>query len=147
MALTWDDKIKLAAHPYDEYKPTTDDIDYLKKLYKNLPGMKEEPGKDPADVFKDGIQGELFSRKPDRGALRQWTEGINPWDTGGGKMKEMLKPFPTLQKIILRDAMSKAPAANTIKETRPWRTRPKEGTNYREFCDPITGCSLQDFKA
>ena len=146
MALQPWDKTKIAAHPYDEFEATPDDIEYLKKLYKNLPGMKEEPGEDPSDVFRKGIQGELFSRKPDRGALKPWTEGINPWDTGGGKMKEMLKPFPALQKIILRDAMSKAPA-NNIKSTWPWRTRMKDDPRHiREFYDPVTGMSMDDFK-
>jgi len=103
----WDD-IKLAAHPSDLYEADENEKKYLDGLYDKLKQNKE-PGKDPADVFRDGIQGELFSRKPDRGALKPWTEGINPWDTGGGKMKKMLQPFPALQKIILRDAMSKAP--------------------------------------
>ena len=50
--------MQIATHPYDDYKATPDDIEYLKKLYKNLPGLKEEPGTDPVDVF-DGIQGEF----------------------------------------------------------------------------------------
>ena len=151
MALQPWDKTKIAAHPYDEFEATPDDIEYLKKLYKNLPGMKEEPGEDPPDVFRKGIQGELFSRKPEseriRGALKPWTEGINPWDTGGGKMKEMLKPFPALQRIIMNDARAQAPA-NNIKSTWPWRTRRKDDPRYiREFYDPVTGMSMEDFKA
>ena len=38
--------------------------------------------------------------------------------------------------------------ANNIRSTGPlWRTRPKEGTGYREFYDPVTGMSMDDFKA
>ena len=38
--------------------------------------------------------------------------------------------------------------ANNIRSTGPlWRTRPKEGTNYREFYDPLTGMTRDDFKA
>ena len=145
MALQPWDKTKIAAHPSDLYEADENERKYLDGLYDKLKRNKE-PGKDPADVFKDGIQGELFSRKPDRGALKPWTEGINPWDTGGGKMKEMLKPFPALQKIILRDAMSKAPA-NNIKSTWPWRTRMKDDPRHiREFYDPVTGMSMDDFK-
>ena len=58
----------------------------------------------------------------------------------------MLKAFPALQKIILRDAMSKAPA-NNIKSTWPWRTRMKDDPRHiREFYDPVTGMSMDDFK-
>ena len=37
--------------------------------------------------------------------------------------------------------------ANNIRKTWPWRTRQKEGTGYREFYDPLTGMSRDDFKA
>ena len=99
----WDD-IKLAAHPYDEYKSDENERKYLDGLYDKLKRNKET-GKDPADVFRDGIQGELFSRKPpDRGALRPWTKGKNPWDDAGGEPIDALKQFPALYKIIMQDA-------------------------------------------
>ena len=108
MALQPWDKTKIAAHPSDLYEADENERKYLEGIYDKLKRNKET-GKDPADVFRDGIQGELFSRKPDRGALKPWTEGLNPWDTEGGKLIDSLKQFPELQKIILRDAMSKAP--------------------------------------
>ena len=90
--------------PYDEYKSDENERKYLDGLYDKLKRNKET-GKDPVDVFKDGIQGELFSRKPpDRGALRPWTKGKNPWDDAGGEPIDALKQFPALYKIIMQDA-------------------------------------------
>ena len=99
MALQPWDEIKLAAHPYDEYKADEHERKYLDGLYDKLKRNKET-GKDPVDVFKDGIQGELFSRKPEseriRGALKPWTKGINEWDEEGGKLIDSLKQFLSL---------------------------------------------------
>ena len=94
----------IAAHPYDQYKADENERKYLEGIYDKLKRNKEA-GKDPADVFRDGIQGELFSRKPpDRGALRPWTKGKNPWDEAGGEPIDALKQFPALYKIIFQDA-------------------------------------------
>ena len=91
--------MQIAAHPYDDYKATTDDIEYLKKLYKNLPGLKEEPGTDPVDVF-DGIQGEfdlskepvLPNFKPMGSVIKGVREGVLPLkDT---KIKQNLQIGP-----------------------------------------------------
>ena len=51
-------RMKIAAHPSDPYKADKYEREYLDRLYKNLQ-IKKEAGKDPADVFKDGIQGEF----------------------------------------------------------------------------------------
>ena len=48
----------IAAHPSDPYKADKYEREYLDGLYKNLQ-IKKEAGKDPVDVFKDGIQGEF----------------------------------------------------------------------------------------
>ena len=146
MALQPWDKTKIAAHPYDEYKADENERKYLDGLYDKLKRNKET-GKDPADVFRDGIQGELFSRKPEseriRGALKPWTEGINPWDTEGGKMKEMLKPFPALQRIIMNDARAQAPdKANNIRSLGVYRTKDRrlwDEVLQRFITDPWPG--------
>ena len=137
MALTWDDKITLMAMGGNPG---------------GIPNAPYDPPKeDPKNPWVPAPKRDkLQVRKPEseriRGALKPWTEGINPWDKEGGKMKEMLKQFPALQRIIMNDAKAQAPA-NNIKSTWPWRTRPKEGTDYREFYDPLTGMSRDDFKA
>ena len=51
-------ELQIAAHPSDPYKADKYEREYLDGLYKNLQ-IKKEAGKDPVDVFKDGIQGEF----------------------------------------------------------------------------------------
>ena len=151
--------MQIAAHPYDDYKATPDDIEYLKKLYKNLPGLKEEPGTDPVDVF-DGIQGEFDLSKgpvlpefkpmgreikgvrkgvlspeenkirqqlqigPQAGATsRQIRDRLKPFTRGGpadyDKEGGSLRDIPaSLRPILLKDAMTKAPA-NNIRRLQP----------------------------
>ncbi len=95
--------------PNEQFKASPSDREYYDKVYEKLK-INKEAGKDPVDVFKDGIQGELFSRKPpDRGALKHWTKGKNPWDDAGGEPIDALKQFPALYKIIMRDAAASAP--------------------------------------
>ena len=110
MALKPWDKTEIAAHPYDEYKATPDDLEYLKKLYKNLPGVKEEPGTDPADVFKDGIQGELFGRNPNRWKLAdqsQFDSFMDRFKAGSSKPRfpSLNHHSPEAQKLILNTAL------------------------------------------
>ena len=90
--------------PNEQFKASPSDREYYDKVYEKLK-INKEAGKDPVDVFRGGIQGELFSRKPpDRGALRPWTKGKNPWDDAGGEPIDALKQFPALYKIIMQDA-------------------------------------------
>ena len=118
MALTWDDKEKeianinmmIAAHPYDEWKPNPDDIEYLKKIKKNLPGLKDEPGEDPADVFKDGIQGELFGRNPNRWKLAgipEFNSFMDRFKAGSStpRFPSLNHHSPEAQKLILNTAL------------------------------------------
>jgi hypothetical protein len=118
MALTWEDKEKeianinmmIAGHPYDEWKPNTDDIEYLKKIKKNLPGLKDEPGEDPVDVFKDGIQGELFGRNPNRwklAGLDEFNSFMDRFKKGSPtpKYPSLNHHSPEAQRIILNTAL------------------------------------------
>ena len=134
----------MALKPWDKFEylmssgrePNPDDAPYR-------PAPIPNPGKPPWPGYPN-------SPKLAGAGSRQIRDTLKPFTKGSGYDKEggSLRGVPTPLRIqLLKDAMAKAPALNDIKKTWPWRTRPKEGTNYREFCDPLTGCSLQDFKA
>ena len=221
--------MQIAAHPSDPYKADKYEREYLDGLYKNLQ-IKKEAGKDPSDVFKDGIQGEFDLSKgpvlpefkpmgpvikgvrkgvlsPEENKIKQqlqigpqanMKDSLQRENVGGtlrdmmlpllikeyGKdgsggyknpgallsgMKKLAKNLPANNIRRLQDSghmtvpdpdgsgrlkiidslgpQAQVPA-NNIRSTGPlWRTRPKEGTGHREFYDPVTGMSMDDFKA
>jgi len=94
--------------PNEQFKASPSDREYYDKIYEKLK-INKEAGRDPVDVFKDGIQGELFSSKPSsrqiRDRLKPFTHGAGYDDAGGS-----LRGVPDVLRIqLLRDAMAGAP--------------------------------------
>ena len=83
--------MQIAAHPSDPYKADKYEREYLDGLYKNLQ-IKKEAGKDPSDVFKDGIQGELFGRNPNRWKLANMKDSLQR-ENVGGTLRDMMLPL------------------------------------------------------
>lgn len=96
--------------PNEQFKASPSDREYYDKVYEKLK-INKEAGRDPVDVFKEGIQGELFSGLPSSSTIRSrlapFTRGgPAPYDKEGGSLRgipDALKP------ILLRDAMAGAP--------------------------------------
>ena len=97
--------------PNEQFKASPSDREYYDKVYKKLK-INKEAGRDPVDVFKEGIQGELFSELPSSSTIRSrlapfTTGGPAPYDKEGGSMRGVTNPI--LRKILLKDAMAGAP--------------------------------------
>ena len=104
-------QISQGRSPNEQFKASPSDREYYDKVYEKLK-INKEAGKDPVDVFKDGIQGELFSELPSSKTIRSrlapfTTGGPAPYDKEGGSMRGVTNPI--LRKILLKDAMAGAP--------------------------------------
>jgi len=140
----------LAHHPYDEYKADENERKYLDGLYDKLKRNKE-PGKDPADVFRDGIQGELFGRNPNRWTLANVAAGskiINELPRGGWPARNSHRGL--VDKEVLLDTMKRATAAfqqaqlpaNNIRSLGVYRTKDRrlwDEVLQRFITDPWPG--------
>tara|TARA_R100001594_G_scaffold3009_1_gene11622 strand:+ start:5630 stop:6025 length:396 start_codon:yes stop_codon:yes gene_type:complete len=131
MALTWEDKLKLMA------------------MGGNPGGIPnapyDAPKEDPKNPWVPAPKRDKLQAQVNYGSPTERDKWLQLYQGPGGTLRHV---DPDLRKLILhRGAMKADLPANNIRSTSPWRTRPKEGTNYREFYDPLTGMSRDDFKA
>ena len=72
--------LQIAAHPQDSYTPDDNEKAYMDSIYKKL-NINKEAGKDPVDVFKDGIQGEFDLSKGTNKGMMIAHQGHTPEST------------------------------------------------------------------
>jgi len=110
--------LQIAAHPQDSYAPDDNEKAYIDSIYKKL-NINKEAGKDPVDVFKDGIQGEfdlskgtsLPEFKPMGRVITGTRDGVLPMkDT---KIKQNLQIGPQAN---MKDSLQRENVGGTLRD-------------------------------